>query len=175
MNSNATRRSRTRRGRTAAFGVFRLFVFAALAVCSCAAQSAESGSSSQSNKPQTGLKTTAITIAGSKGQVKVEVELARTEAEQAKGLMFRTELEDGKGMLFVFDKDEVRSFWMKNTLIPLSIAYIAYDGTIIDIRDMHPHDTSSVHSSRSVRYALEVPQGWFGRVGVSAGDKVDIR
>jgi uncharacterized membrane protein (UPF0127 family) len=63
---------------------------------------------------------------------------------------------------------------MKNTIIPLSIAFIASDGRIIDIKDMRPNDLNAVKSSRSVRYALEVPQGWFGRAGVKPGDIVII-
>jgi uncharacterized membrane protein (UPF0127 family) len=88
--------------------------------------------------------------------------------------MFRKRLADGEGMLFIFERDEALSFWMKNTLIPLSIAFIASDGRIIDIKDMRPLDLSSVKSSRSVRYALEVPQGWFNRVNVRPGDKIII-
>jgi len=104
----------------------------------------------------------------------VNAEIARTQDDRYKGLMFRKKLPDGEGMLFVYDKDEVLSFWMKNTYVPLSIAFITYDGRIIDIKDMYPHDINSVTSSRSVRYALEVPQGWFSRVGVREGDKVKI-
>jgi uncharacterized membrane protein (UPF0127 family) len=88
--------------------------------------------------------------------------------------MFRRELAAGAGMLFIFEDDQVRSFWMKNTFIPLSIAYILYDGTIVDIRDMRPGDLSPVHSSRSARYALEVPQGWFASAGIRPGDRLDL-
>jgi uncharacterized membrane protein (UPF0127 family) len=104
----------------------------------------------------------------------VKAELARTPEERSQGLMFRKRLADGEGMLFIFERDEALSFWMKNTLIPLSIAFIASDGRIIDIKDMRPLDLSSVKSSRSVRYALEVPQGWFNRVNVRPGDKIII-
>ena len=104
----------------------------------------------------------------------IKAEIAATQEERNNGLMFRKKLPDGEGMLFVFEADQVMSFWMKNTYIPLSIAYIARDGKIIDIKDMYPHDTSSVVSSRSVRYALEVPQGWFSRAGVRTGDMVKI-
>jgi uncharacterized membrane protein (UPF0127 family) len=104
----------------------------------------------------------------------VKAEIAVTAEERNEGLMYRKSLKDGQGMLFVFDKDEVLSFWMKNTFIPLSIAFIAYNGKIIDIKDMYPHDTNSVKSSRSVRYALETPQGWFLRVGIKEGDTVKI-
>jgi uncharacterized protein len=104
----------------------------------------------------------------------VKAEIADTPDERNKGLMFRKKLPDGKGMLFVFEYDHVLSFWMQNTYIPLSIAFITHDGKIIDIKDMYPNDTSSVLSSRSARYALEAPQGWFSRAGVREGDTVKI-
>jgi uncharacterized membrane protein (UPF0127 family) len=104
----------------------------------------------------------------------VKAEIARTQDERSQGLMFRKKLPDGEGMIFVFEKDEVLSFWMKNTSIPLSIAYIASDGRIIEIKDMYPHDENPVMSSRSARYALEVPQGWFSRTGVHTGDIVKV-
>jgi len=104
----------------------------------------------------------------------IKAEIAKTQEERSTGLMNRKSLQDGEGMLFVFDRDDILSFWMKNTLIPLSIAFIAYDGKIIDIKDMYPHDTNSVKSSRSARYALEAPQGWFSRVNINAGDTVKI-
>ena len=104
----------------------------------------------------------------------VKAEIARTQEERGRGLMFRKKLPDGEGMLFVFEKDEVLSFWMKNTQIPLSIAFIAYNGRIIEIKNMQPHDLNSVSSSRSARYALETPQGWFSRAGVGIGDTVKV-
>jgi len=104
----------------------------------------------------------------------VKAEIASTPEDRSAGLMYRKSLKDGSGMLFVFEKDQILSFWMKNTLIPLSIAYIASDGRIIDIKDMYPRNETSVTSSRSVRYALEVPQGWFSRAGVQAGDIVRV-
>jgi len=119
------------------------------------------------------LKTTVLTIQRENAQnVEITVELARTDEERATGLMFRKNLPEGRGMLFVFDRDQQMSFWMKNTLIPLSIAYISSEGLIIEIKDMKPNDLTSVKSSRSVRYALEVPQGWFDRANVKAGDRV---
>jgi len=105
----------------------------------------------------------------------VKAEIAKSDEERNKGLMFRKSLPDGEGMLFVYERDQVLSFWMKNTSIPLSIAFIASDGRIVDIKDMYPHDESSVMSSRSVRYALEVPQGWFSRAGVRHGDIIVIK
>jgi len=121
------------------------------------------------------LKTTVLTIERENAApVEITVEIARTDEERSKGLMYRESLPDGEGMLFVFDRDQQLSFWMKNTIIPLSIAFIASDGFIIEIKDMQPNDLNSVRSSRSVRYALEVPQGWFRRVNVKAGDQVTI-
>jgi uncharacterized membrane protein (UPF0127 family) len=125
-------------------------------------------------KPQAVLETRIINIDAASGVVPIKAELARTAGEKQIGLMFRKELKDGRGMLFIFENDEVQSFWMKNTFIPLSIAFIHYDGTILEIKDLYPRDLSPVHSSRSVRYALEVPQGWFGRAGIKAGDRLDL-
>ena len=104
--------------------------------------------------------------------VKITVEIAKTDEERRQGLMFREELLDGEGMLFVFERDARHSFWMKNTLIPLSIAFISSDGEIIEIKDMQPHNEDSVAPSRMVRYALEVPQGWFDRAGIKPGDTI---
>jgi len=120
-------------------------------------------------------QTTVLTIERESGEtVEITVEIARTEEERSKGLMYRKDLPDGKGMLFVFERDQLLSFWMKNTVIPLSIAFIASNGHIVEIKDMRPRDLSSVQSSIPVRYALEAPQGWFQRVNVRHGDVVKI-
>jgi len=102
------------------------------------------------------------------------VELARTDAQRSQGLMHRKTLKDGEGMLFIFERDQILSFWMKNTLVPLSIAYISSDGRIFEIYDMEPGNLSPVTSSRSGRYALEVPQGYFHRTGIAAGDRLNL-
>jgi uncharacterized membrane protein (UPF0127 family) len=102
--------------------------------------------------------------------VAVTAEIARTDAERAQGLMNRKSLDDGKGMLFVFERDQILNFWMKNTLIPLSIAFISHNGRILEIRDMKPRDLNTVASSRSARYALEAPLGWFDRERIGVGD-----
>lgn len=108
------------------------------------------------------------------GAVSVIAELAIGPAEQETGLMYRTSLADGKGMLFVYHDDRRLSFWMKNTLIPLSIAFIAADGTIKEIHDMAPKSLAPIDSDHFVRYALEVPQGWFARAGLAVGDRFDL-
>ena len=120
-----------------------------------------------SQKPKT--VTLQIERAGM-ASVPVKVEIARTDEERSRGLMFRTQLDDGYGMLFIFERDQMLSFWMRNTLIPLSIAYIASNGKIVEIKDMYPLDESPVPSSAPVRYALEAPQGWFSRAGIKPGD-----
>jgi uncharacterized membrane protein (UPF0127 family) len=124
------------------------------------------------DKPQPRLTTKDIFIAASGGTVTVSAECAVTDGERAKGLMWRSVLNDGEGMLFVYDRDIQLSFWMKNTLLPLSIAFISSRGEILEILDMEPEDTRSVKSQRHCRYALEVPQGWFARVGIRPGDMI---
>lgn len=107
-------------------------------------------------------------------QWKITVEIADTQEAQEKGLMGRESLDEDRGMLFVYDRDSRKSFWMKNTKIPLSIAYIATDGTIREIYDMEPLSTRIVDSRYSVRYVLEVNQGAFQRHGIKEGDKVEF-
>lgn len=102
--------------------------------------------------------------------VSVRAETARTDAERSRGFMKRKSIPDGTGMLFVFGKDERLSFWMKDTPSSLSIAYIDSSGRIRDIYDMTPFSLAPVVSKVSVRYALEVPQGWFNRVNIKIGD-----
>lgn len=102
--------------------------------------------------------------------VEVKAEIAEKEEERSRGFMFRKNIPDGTGMLFVFENDQILSFWMKNTPHPLSIAYIDYKGKIRDIFDMTPYSEATIVSTVSVRYALEVPQGWFEKSGVKKGD-----
>ncbi|MGD9897167.1 MAG: DUF192 domain-containing protein [Candidatus Methylacidiphilaceae bacterium] len=99
------------------------------------------------------------------------VEVARTHEELSRGLMFRRSLGEDAGMLFLLPREGTASFWMANTTIPLSIAFLDRDGTILEIADLEPLDTRIV-SSRSARvcYALEVNRDWFARHGVRAGE-----
>ena len=99
-------------------------------------------------------------------------EIARTAEEQRKGYMGRKTIPDGTGMVFAFAVDQKMSFWMKNTPHPLSIAYIDSAGFIREIYDMAPYSLDITESERSLRYALEVPQGWFARAGIAAGDRL---
>lgn len=98
--------------------------------------------------------------------------VARTPEEQQIGLMFRREMGANEGMLFVFDDLSMRCFWMKNTLLPLSAAFVADDGSIVNIADMKPLDETSHCSTRPVRYVLEMHQGWFAKRGLRAGSRI---
>ena len=100
------------------------------------------------------------------------VETAVTPQERSRGLMFRESLPKNHGMLFIFESEQMLSFWMQNTSIPLSIAYIDADGVIVDILDMDPFDLTAVPSSRPAMYALEVNQGEFEKRGIRPGNRV---
>lgn len=115
-----------------------------------------------------GLERTILRIKG----LEIDVEVARTEEERAHGLMYREKMGPAEGMIFIFKEDRRLSFWMKNTLIPLSIAYISADGTIREIYDMEPGSLDPVESIRSVRYALEMPRGFFEDHGITPGDRI---
>ncbi|MGL4525228.1 MAG: DUF192 domain-containing protein [Spirochaetia bacterium] len=102
------------------------------------------------------------------------LEVARTPAEREKGLMFRKFLHKDAGMIFIFDEDEIRGFWMKNTNVALSIAYISAEGNILEIYDMQPHSLASIVSRRPFRYAIEVNQGEFEKAGLTIGTRIDL-
>lgn len=104
----------------------------------------------------------------------VKAEIAVKAEDRNRGFMERKNIPDGTGMLFIFDRDQLLSFWMKNTPHPLSIAYIDSKGKIRNIFDMNPYSTDSIISTVSVRYALEVPQGWYKKNGITEGDTVII-
>jgi uncharacterized membrane protein (UPF0127 family) len=134
---------------------------------SAAGKKTESGTSD--------LPTVTIDASGGK-EVEVRVEIADGPFEQQRGLMYRTALEEDRGMLFVYRREQPLSFWMKNTRIPLSIAYIDSKGRITDILDMKPLDDKPPHyvSSGPVQYALEVNQGFFDERGVRVGDHAEL-
>jgi uncharacterized membrane protein (UPF0127 family) len=136
-----------------------------------AVQSCASGG----EKPQGRLETTELVILRKdESSVTALAEIARTDEQRSRGLMGRKSLADGEGMLFVFETDRILSFWMKDTLIPLSIAFAAYDGRILEIHDMEVKSLRPVQSARSARYALEVPRGWFARSRIEPGDIIQL-
>lgn len=112
------------------------------------------------------------TIQLTAGMHNIRAELARTPEQRQIGLMHRSSMAGNDGMLFVFETREVHCFWMKNTLIPLSIAFVADDGAIVNIADMQPQSETSHCPQQPVRYALEMNQGWFAKRGFKAGMKL---
>jgi uncharacterized protein len=150
--------------------LFAVVAVAALVVATIIAASALPTLAQEGLTPQA-----VITIANSAGErVEVPVEIAATDAERERGLMGRTALAEDAGMLFVFDREQQLSFWMKDTLIPLSIAYINESGRIVDIQDMQPLDETPHPSAAPAKYALEVNQGFFVARGIQVGDKVEL-
>ena len=114
------------------------------------------------------LATTSLTI----GTHKLTAELAMTPSQRETGLMNRFSLKPDYGMLFVFERAEPLAFWMRNTYVALSIAFIGADGTILNIEDMQPQTDAAHWSKGAALYALEMKKGWFGERGIVAGDRV---
>ena len=102
----------------------------------------------------------------------IRVEVAKAPEERAQGLMGRKQLGDSEGMFFIFETEDYHSFWMKNTLIPLSIAFIDKEGRILRITDMKPLKLDSHAPPKPVLYALEMKQGWFSANGIKVGDVI---
>jgi uncharacterized membrane protein (UPF0127 family) len=105
----------------------------------------------------------------SAGMHLIQAQVAGTPQERAVGLMFRKEMPTNEGMLFVFEQASTQCFWMKNTLLPLTAAFVADDGTIVNLADMQPQSLDSHCSTRPVRYVLEMHKGWFDKRGIRAG------
>ena len=102
------------------------------------------------------------------------MEIADNYSKRKKGLMYRDNIDKDFGMLFIWDKEEIQCMWMKNTSLPLSIAYLSSDGRILEIYDMVPFSEDSICSMRNVRMAVEVNQGWFARNQITVGDKANL-
>jgi uncharacterized protein len=111
-------------------------------------------------------------VALSAGMHRIDAQVAHTTDQRTVGLMFRKEMPQHEGMLFVFEQPSVQCFWMKNTFLPLTAAFIADDGTVVNLVDMKPHSTDSHCSAKPVRYVLEMNQGWFAKKGLTAGSKL---
>ena len=109
------------------------------------------------------------------GMYRIDAQVAMNERQREIGLMFRSEMPQPEGMLFVFEQPAVQCFWMKNTVLPLTAAFVAEDGRIVNLADMKPQTTNSHCSSEPVRFVLEMNQGWFARKGIKAGFKLTGR
>ncbi len=106
------------------------------------------------------------------GMHNIRAQVASTGEQRSTGLMHRREMPQHEGMLFVFEQPSQQCFWMKNTLLPLSIAFVADDGTVVNIDEMKPQSLESHCSAKPVRYVLEMNQGWFVKRGIKAGFKL---
>ena len=118
--------------------------------------------------PQTDLQRIALTA----GIYQIDTQLAVTPEQHAIGLMYRKEMDQHEGMLFVFPTPSKQCFWMKNTLIPLTAAFLADDGMILNLEDMKPQSEESHCAIKPVRYVLEMNKGWFAKKGLKPGMKL---
>ena len=124
--------------------------------------------------PRPELPTTTVTVEGQGVSEELTVEIASTPEQRAKGLMHRQEMPEDAGMLFLFPQQGTIGFWMRNTYIPLSIAYLAADGTVLEIRDGKPLDETILTPAQPYDMVLEVNQSWFERHGLGVGSRVII-
>lgn len=111
-------------------------------------------------------------VALSAGMYQIDAQVAQQPHEQQIGLMYRTEMPQQEGMLFISPEPRPQCFWMKNTLLPLTAAFVADDGTIVNLADMKPQSTQTHCSIKPVRYVLEMNQGWFAKKNIKAGFKL---
>lgn len=118
--------------------------------------------------PQTHLPRTTLTA----GIHQIDTQLALTAEQRQTGLMYRREMPQQEGMLFVFEQPGTQCFWMKNTLLPLTAAFVDDHGVIVNLADMKPQTTDSHCSAKPVRYVLEMNLGWFAKKGIKAGSKL---
>lgn len=128
---------------------------------------AAAGTSAQ-ERAQPRLQTVELTA----GMHRIQAEVAQTPTQQMIGLMHRQTMAANEGMLFVYEQPQVHCFWMRNTLLPLSIAFIDDDGRIVNVLDMQPLTEDSHCAARPVRFALEMNQGWFAKRGLKAGSRL---
>jgi uncharacterized membrane protein (UPF0127 family) len=120
------------------------------------------------NKPQLDLPKIKL----SAGMYLIDTQVAKTPEQRATGLMFRQNMPQGEGMLFVFEEATPQCFWMKNTWLPLTAAFVADDGTIVNLVNMMPLTTDPHCASKPVRFVLEMNLGWFEKKGLMAGSKL---
>jgi uncharacterized membrane protein (UPF0127 family) len=120
-------------------------------------------------EPQTNLPRVTL----SAGMHQIDAQVAQTPDQRATGLMHRKEMPQHEGMLFVFERPTMQCFWMKDTLLPLSVAFLADDGTVVNLAEMKPLALDSHCSAQPVRYVLEMNQGWFAKKGVKPGSKLN--
>jgi uncharacterized membrane protein (UPF0127 family) len=126
------------------------------------------GSVAAQDGPQLNLQRIELTA----GMHRIDAQVAQTPQARQTGLMHRKDMPAHEGMLFVFEQPAQQCFWMKNTLLPLTAAFVDDDGTIVNLADMKPQTLDSHCSTKPVRYVLEMNQGWFAQKGLKAGSKL---
>ena len=119
-------------------------------------------------QPQTDLPRTQLSV----GLYKIDTQIAQTPQQREIGLMFRKEMPQAEGMIFVFEQPATQCFWMRNTILPLTAAFVADDGRIVNLVDMQPMTENSHCSLEPVRYVLEMNQGWFAKKNIKKGAKL---
>ncbi len=119
-------------------------------------------------EPQLGLPKAVIQA----GMFQIDAQLATTPQQRQTGLMYRKDMAAHEGMLFVFEEAQTQCFWMKNTLLPLTAAFVDDDGTVVNLADMQPQTTDSHCSDKPVRFVLEMNQGWFAKKKIGKGYKL---
>ncbi len=123
---------------------------------------------SYAQAPQTHLQRAVLSL----GMFQIDAQIAQTPEERQIGLMFRAQMPQAEGMIFIFEEPSKQCFWMKNTILPLTAAFVADDGTIVNFADMKPQTTETHCSAKPVRFVLEMNQGWFAKKGIKAGSKL---
>ncbi|CAN5688097.1 DUF192 domain-containing protein [soil metagenome] len=122
----------------------------------------------QAQEPQLDLRRVKLTA----GMYQIDTQLAVTPQQREVGLMFRKEMPQTEGMLFIFEQPATQCFWMKNTILPLTAAFVADDGRIVNLADMKPQTEDSHCSEEPVRYVLEMNQGWFAKKNLKKGTRL---
>ncbi len=129
------------------------------------------GLATAQDMPQTELPRTKLSV----GMYQIDAQVAASPEQREIGLMFRKNMPQHEGMLFIFESPSRLCFWMKNTPLPLTAAFVADDGSIVNLEDMKPLSTESHCSTKPVRYVLEMNQGWFAKKGIKPGVKLSGR
>lgn len=139
-----------------------------LQILACLAAAAALQAAHAADEPQLSLPRVKL----SAGLHQIDAQVAQHNEQRSTGLMFRKEMPQHEGMLFIFEGPSRQCFWMKNTLLPLTAAFVSDDGTIVNLEDMKPQTLDSHCSLKPVRYVLEMNQGWFAKKGIKAGTRL---
>jgi uncharacterized protein len=156
--------------------IVSLYTLVVALVAACGGGASSTPTPSPLPTGQDGAPLTRLTFVNKDGsEVDLLVETVDTPEERSVGLMHRESMPENQGMLFIFEQEGKYTFYMRNTLVPLSIAFIEGEGAIVEIEDMQPLDDKTLHSpDEEYLYAIEANQGWFSRNGIAAGSEVRI-